>query len=350
MYETDYNSGEYQTSNDTNWPSEGYEFNETLSKCENGSSLTWDDENQKVLMQANKSDKCYIYFDKELVNFAIYIINNVYTGTDGDNGLYYHDGQGTYGTQETGDNSYRFAGANPNNYVCFGSDEASCSENNLYRIIGVFDGQVKLIKHTVLGSGNWSGGKSWTFSGNWSDSNLNTVNLNTNYLNNIGSTWSSKIANHIWRVGGNTSTNIMYTSPTNAYINEIVTPPETTTYTAKIGLMYVSDYYYGAHPKYWTYHGYTDSIYPNEKGQYGEEYDYRAAINDNWMYMGMREWTITSNGSGEAFYHMSDGGVSYEMKIIAVNDEYYYRPVFYLIPDVKYISGTGTQTDPYHIA
>ncbi len=57
MYETDYNSGEYQTSNDTNWPSEGYEFNETLSKCENGSSLTWDDKNKKVLMQANKSDK-----------------------------------------------------------------------------------------------------------------------------------------------------------------------------------------------------------------------------------------------------------------------------------------------------
>ena len=39
------------------------------------------------------------------------------------------------------DYSYRYAGANPNNYVCFGSDVTPCPEDNLYRIIGVFDGQ-----------------------------------------------------------------------------------------------------------------------------------------------------------------------------------------------------------------
>ena len=27
--------------------------------------------------------------------------------------------------QEVGDGSYRYAGANPNNYICFGSDAAS---------------------------------------------------------------------------------------------------------------------------------------------------------------------------------------------------------------------------------
>ena len=63
--------------------------------------------------------------------------------------MYYHDGQGTYtnASQEAGDNSYRFSGANPNNYVCFGSDAATCPNDNLYRIIGVFDGEVKLIKN-----------------------------------------------------------------------------------------------------------------------------------------------------------------------------------------------------------
>ena len=40
--------------------------------------------------------------------------------------------------QEAEDNSYRYAGANPNNYVCFGSDEETCPADNLYRIIGVF--------------------------------------------------------------------------------------------------------------------------------------------------------------------------------------------------------------------
>ena len=85
---------------------------------------------------------------------ADYIITEVYTGTDGDNGLYYHDGVGTYtnADQEARDNSYRYAGANPNNYVCFGSDEETCPAENLYRIIGVFDDdkdsnyQIKLIK------------------------------------------------------------------------------------------------------------------------------------------------------------------------------------------------------------
>ena len=57
MYETEANSGEYVVSSDTSWPQEGYVFNANLSSCENGSTLTWDDENKRILMQANKSDK-----------------------------------------------------------------------------------------------------------------------------------------------------------------------------------------------------------------------------------------------------------------------------------------------------
>ena len=63
MYETEVGSGEYQVSSDTTWPQEGYTFNERVSKCENGSKLIWDDENKRVVMQANTSDKCYVYFD-----------------------------------------------------------------------------------------------------------------------------------------------------------------------------------------------------------------------------------------------------------------------------------------------
>ena len=57
MYETEAGSGEYQVTSDTTWPQDGYIFNERLSGCENGSTITWDDENRKVLMQANTSDK-----------------------------------------------------------------------------------------------------------------------------------------------------------------------------------------------------------------------------------------------------------------------------------------------------
>ena len=57
MYETEAYSGEYQVSNDTAWPQDGYIFNETLSRCENGGTLTWNSETNKVVMQTNSSDK-----------------------------------------------------------------------------------------------------------------------------------------------------------------------------------------------------------------------------------------------------------------------------------------------------
>ena len=66
MYETEYQSGEYQVSSDTTWPQDGYVFNETLSKCENGGVLSWDAETNKVVMQTNSSDRCYVYFDVDI--------------------------------------------------------------------------------------------------------------------------------------------------------------------------------------------------------------------------------------------------------------------------------------------
>ena len=44
-----------------------------MSKCENGSTLSWDVENNKVVMSGNTSDKCYVYFDK--VNIITFTIN-----------------------------------------------------------------------------------------------------------------------------------------------------------------------------------------------------------------------------------------------------------------------------------
>ena len=81
MYETASGSGEYMVSNDSTWPQDGYVFNERLSGCENGSSLTWDDERKAVILSTLVSDKCYVYFDVEVITLADYIINEVYTGT-----------------------------------------------------------------------------------------------------------------------------------------------------------------------------------------------------------------------------------------------------------------------------
>ena len=297
---------------------------------------------------------------------ANYIINTVYTGTDGDNGLYYHDGTGSYtnANQEAGDNSYRYAGANPNNYVCFGSNAATCPTDNLYRIIGVFDGQVKLIKYdyatsNLLGTNGlysntyantgWDtsyykgslnissiGLYYWDSSSNlWQNSNLNIINLNTNYLNNIGSLWNQKIANSLWKTAGNSRSSIMNVSILTSYTNEIVNPSSNITYNAKIGLMYVSDYGYAASPENWLTNLYS---YNNDTNR-----------NNNWMYMGLNEWTISirSDVTHNAYYIPDIGRLDEgytDERISAI------RPVFYLNSNVILTGGTGTQADPYRIS
>ena len=100
-------------------------------------------------MSGNVSDRCYVYFDK-IMTLSEFVIAQ-YNGVQGNNNIYYHDSTLENGA---GDNSYRYAGSSDttNNYVCFGSDAATCPEDNLYRMIGVFDGQVKLIKATEASS------------------------------------------------------------------------------------------------------------------------------------------------------------------------------------------------------
>lgn len=60
-YYLENDSGDYIMSSGENWPTTGYLFNATLSKCENGGELSWDDTRKVILMTGNMSDKCYIY-------------------------------------------------------------------------------------------------------------------------------------------------------------------------------------------------------------------------------------------------------------------------------------------------
>ena len=326
MYETEAGSGEYQVSSDTSWPTDGYTFNETLSKCENGSALTWDNENKRVVVSTSVSDKCYVYFDKEpdVIYLASYITSQ-YT-TDGDNGLYLHDADLANGAQ---DNSYRYSGANPNNYVCFGSDEATCPEDNLYRIIGVFNGQVKLIKSTSYGNYAWDSGSSNTWDASTKPDIYTT--LNTTYYNTLGSEWQSKIATHSWKVGGMASD----TSATakDYYDTEVGTGQSGYEETMKIGLMYVSDYGYGASEEYWT----------------TELSNYEPTVDSNWMHLGSNEWTI-SRFSDDTIYAFIVSYTGFVLDdLYNVRNTYAVRPSFYLESDVTYASGSGSMTDPLKI-
>ena len=280
--------------------------------------------------------------------------------------IYYHDSTLANGA---GDNSYRYAGASDqvNNFVCFGSDAATCPTDNLYRIIGVINDKVKLIKYDYMTTdelgtdGDYSlTYKEWgmdsTYMGTyvdgerigvyywnndagtntWSRSLLNKTNLNTNFINYIGTEWSNKIATTTWKVGGNTWANICIKTPSVAYTNEITSPDATNStdnaieYSAKIGLMYVSDYGFAASPEAWTI---TMSSYNNT-----------TAINNNWMYMGLYEWTISrdANGSPNAFFVASEGHVDRD----DVSLELGVRASFILESSVSYVSGSGSMSDP----
>ena len=244
-----------------------------------------------------------------------------------------------------------------NNFVCFGSSETPCPTDNLYRIIGVIDGKVKLIKYdyatsTLLGTDGDYGesntpdstyckgsltsidGYYWnnvTKKNTWSESNLNKINLNTNFINNIGSTWANKIATTTWKVGGNTVDNIYNQIASVAYQNEIVSPSENTTYDAKIGLVYVSDYGFAASPSAWS----------------TRLESYNNVTANNWMYMGYYDWTISrrSDSSFNAFFVRYVGLVDFNN----VSVDSGVRPSFNLSSSITYVSGSGSMSDPIRI-
>ena len=319
------------------------------------------DQNQKA--NAGKSMSAKVMIQKGKIPLLADYVKSLYTGNQGDNGIYYHDSTLTNGA---GDNSYRYAGANPNNYVCFGSNGSPCPTDNLYRIIGVFGDQVKLIKYdyansNLLGTdGDYStktfsksdystykgelttiNRYSWNYKNNtsinngygsneWNTSLFNKINLNTNYLNKIGTTWSSLIEDTTWKVSGHT-TNVV--TPKAMYTAEITNATKTygpSNGTSKIGLMYVSDYGFAASPSAWT-----SNL---------NSYDSSTITSVNWMYMGLDEWTITPNSSNSNYvFGASSNG--YLFSSIA-NRGYSGRPVLYLKASVPYAGGSGTKNSP----
>ena len=321
-------AGDYKTVTQSSWPTEGYKFNAELSRCENGSTLSWDDTKKAVIVSGNLSDKCYVYFDIYQPTLAEYI-KSQYTGTQGDNGIYYHNSTLANGA---GDNSYRYAGASDsvNNYVCLGSDEATCPDANLFRIIGVFGDQTKVIRAKSVGNKQWHTSESNT----WSTSSLNTY-LNGEYLTSLG-TLADKIATTTWKVGGGLWSNIVTSVPTTAYQYEVGSSASSTTVDKKIGLMYVSDYYYSASPSAWTLMGYNSDATK----------DYRAAKTTNWLYLGSYEWTVSrySDRTTHAFSVTSTGDVLHSN----VTDSYAVRPSFNLESSV-YVSGSGSMSDPVRV-
>ena len=256
-------------------------------------------------------------------------IKSQYTGTQGENNIYYHNGTitGDDGTVlDAGDNSYRYAGASDsvNNYICLGSDAATCPDANLFRIIGVFGAKTKVIRAKSVGDQKWHTSNTNT----WSTSSLNTY-LNGEYLTSLG-TLADKIATTTWKVGGGSDT-YLKDVPATAYRYEVGSNASSTTVDKKIGLMYVSDYGFAASQEAWT----TTLRY------------YISDSSNNWLFLGSDEWTISRNSDATylAFYVRNGGTVDRHW----MSGSYVVRPTFSLLSSVTYASGSGTSSDPIRI-
>lgn len=93
------------------------------------------------------------------------------------------------GTTSLDNGNVRYYGANPNNYVyfnCSNYSNQSSSTCEVWRIIGVFDGKLKLIRNSSIGSFSWdnkntsTGAESAAGKNNWSDARLMKL-LNPDY-------------------------------------------------------------------------------------------------------------------------------------------------------------------------
>ncbi len=285
--------------------------------------------------------------------------------------------------------------------------------NNLYRIIGIFKNEdtgeyeVKLIKadyalatetgkngafyNTIDNGYNYSpeflnyykgninvdeiGSYFWAGSGipynTWSGSLLNKENLNKEFYNNIPDKYQKMINNHTWIVSGNIGDDFIYNTNNANAINvynielgknkikagdsgcfddktprtcteaDLTYPYEgmdTSTQVTKIGLMYMSDYYYSMSNKYWHLPGFG-----------GDDY-YSYHNNENWLYMGISEWSITRLSDSYIYAMMVScvGYPYYNMYITSVSNAV--RPTFYLNSNVKLVSGEGTISNPYRIS
>ena len=399
MLETKFGSGEYKASTDSKWPTQGYEFNESLSNCENGGKLTWNSDKGTVTVKTNKSDRCYVYFDVVPPDVTLAITNRptIYgklgtincTGSSATynqqynrveissfNGKYsscnlnYTDStskvnlasyiMGLSGkTQGIGkvvnENGYRYEGKNPNNYIWF--------NNEYWRIIGVFDsashGQsnknlVKIIRADVLDGLAWH--KSIT--NDWTVSSLKSL-LNGAYYNAQDGTNSG----YCYGYSTPATANCDYTKRgiQAGYRGMIASvtwhlggySSTSATTSAFYGYERGTTVYSGR-PTSTT--GYIGLMYPSDYGYSVlssscarttnlEFYSSANCAGQSWLYGKGYEWTLTPSSSNSFGVFCLD----YVGSVSNLSADYGYgsRPVLYLDASVYKIDGDGSLNNPY---
>ena len=285
----------------------------------------------------------------------------------------------------------RYYGASPNNYIYFNCSDYSnqtSSTCETWRIIGVFDGKLKLIRGSQIGKYSWDnknkstgaennyGKNDWTTArlmkllnpSNYYkvDSNDNNLGQSLYYNSASGKCYSGQnnatkdcdftstgikneetrnmIAETTYNLGGwNSNTvypNLMYEKERGT---TVYTGKPTTPWTGKIALAYPSDYGYAA-----------DLNQCKDKTLY--DYNNSTCTSNNWMKAIITNngsnsgWLLTpySSGSSNVWYVTSDGSVYNNSSACNANGAV---PVLSLSSELGIESGgDGSSSNPYKLS
>ena len=275
-----------------------------------------------------------------------------------------YDGEGLK-IDNTSDANIRYYGSNPNNYVKF--------NNELWRIIGIFGNNVKLVRSEKLGDLSWDSSESSVNGGwgvnEWSQADLKNY-LNTMYYdgtsvtcyngqnkkevtcptNKLDNTSKSLIDNHTWKTGAIewskiTNTLAFYKDERGNETGKICnggascndTVERTTEWPGYIGLPYATDYAYASGESICE----TNMVKQDSNNVY-------ICKNDNWMFKpNTWYWTMSPDANtsyaNNVWSVYSDGDVSYSNA--AYGGAVF--PAIYLKSNILIESGKGTSSDPY---
>ena len=331
-------------------------------------------------------------------SLAYNIVSNYLNSTKTDasnNGIVYHlDTDHNLISDIAG--NVRYYGANPNNYIYFNCDDYSnqtSSTCEVWRIIGVFDGKIKLIRNSVVGDYNYpwdtsastvnsgNGYNQWGENGDYKGADLMKL-LNPGYsdntdLNRSGS--SIKVNNSLYY---NAGSGTCYFGGSNATISCNFTKTGLKNDQTR-NLISKTLYYLGGR---YGNSVYSDQMYESERGTtlgtspyasstwegyialpYASDYGYAADFNSctlqlgsyhntsctstNWMksIFSRDSWLLTPTSIDS--YHVwgvySSGTAS---DYVEVGSNNYFAPVLYLESNAN-IDGstTGTSDNPYKL-
>lgn len=293
--------------------------------------------------------------------------------------VYYYDT--THNLMSDIGGNVRYYGASPNNYIYFNcSDYSNQSDTTceLWRIIGVFDGRVKIIRNSSIGDYSWdnkntstgaevdSGKNDWTTARLMKllnpsdyyevDANDNGLGQSLYYNAQIGTCYrdqnnatiscdftSSGLKNDItrnmiaevtWNLGA-WYTKDVYSDQIYTYERgTVVYSRRSTSWTGKIALMYPSDYGYAA-----DFNSCTQTL-----GSYNSS----TCKDNNWLYNSAFQWLLTTHShiAADAWNVASSGSVGTYGAGVARG----VRPVLYLNSNATIELGDGSSSLPYRLS